>query len=187
MRLAMLILAAEPHQPTRGAGAEGHRNWPGTPLDELGSPDRVPASETADADARSLSADAADDCGPPPRSGTSERSVPFAGGPFGCPSRSGPDARDGGACHERGSGECRTRAQAERLAGSAPMASGASVLRRQRDSETLAALLTPTREDGSPPPGGHPGAKSMLGDAAFVPRPIRWLHSRNPSQVSRGN
>jgi hypothetical protein len=173
---APVIPVAEPHQPTRAAGAEVHRNWPGTPLDEPESPDRVPVNETADADARSLSTDAANDCGPPLRSGTSERSVPFAGGPYDCPSRSGPDARDGGACHERGSGEYRTRARAERFAGSAPMASGASVLRWQRDSETLAALLAPAREDGSAPPGGHPGAKSMLGDAALVPRAIRWLH-----------
>jgi hypothetical protein len=154
---APVIPVAEPHQPTRAAGAEVHRNWPGTPLDEPESPDRVPVNETADADARSLSTDAANDCGPPLRSGTSERSV-------------------GGACHERGSGEYRTRARAERFAGSAPMASGASVLRWQRDSETLAALLAPAREDGSAPPGGHPGAKSMLGDAALVPRAIRWLH-----------
>jgi hypothetical protein len=130
--------------------------------------------------ARSPVAGAANDFGPPQRPGTSERSVPSAVGPIDCRSRSCPRARGGGADPGSGSGECRTRARAGGLAAGAPMASGSSVLRRQRHRKPLPAFLPPAGQYRPPPSGSHPGAKSVFVDAALVPRPIRWLHSGIP-------
>ena len=130
--------------------------------------------------ARLPAAGGANDYGPPRMPGTSELSVPSVGGPIDCPSRSCPGARDGGGAHGRGSGEYPTRGRADELAAGASMPSGASVLRRQRNGEPLPALLPSAGQHRPTPAGGHPRAKPMLVDAAFVPRTIRWLHPENP-------
>jgi len=173
--------------PRQGAPIGVQRNRPGRPHAGHGWSHPIPAGWTADPAARFPAAGGADDCGLPPMTGTSERSVPLAVDPLNCPSRLCPGARIGGAFRGRDSCESPTRARADEPAGSAPPASAASVLRRQWDSEALAPLLPAPWEDGSAPPGSHPGAKSVLVDAALVPRPIRWLHTRASSKVSRGN
>jgi hypothetical protein len=170
---------------TRAAASVARRSWRDTPRRGRESRDPRPAAAAGCPDARSRAAADANDCGPLRTTDTSGRSVPSAGGPLSCPSRSCPRARNDGAGPGLGSDEGRTLARAGEPAASAPMASGAPVLRRERHSQPLPALLPPPRQYRAPPATGHPGAKSMLVDPALVPGPIRRLHSRTPPSEPR--
>jgi hypothetical protein len=146
----------------------------------------MPADGAAAPAAKSPAGADANGYGPPRRTETSERSVPSVGGPLCCLSRSCPRAQSDGADLPAGSGECRTRARADGPAGGAPLASGAPVLRWQRDRDPLAPLLAPAGQHRSSPARGHTGSEPMLVDAALVPWPIRRLHPDTLRQSEPG-
>jgi hypothetical protein len=112
------------------------------------------------------------DCGPPQMTGTGERSVPSAGGPYHSRPRLFLSAPCGAACPAPDTAGYQSSEQAWWPAPDALSPSGTSVLRRQRDSQPFPALLAAPRQDLTAPPRGHPGPESMLVDPPAIARSV---------------